>query len=98
MKRFFAELFPNVYKMFSQVKVKGNELLPVILQLVESEIVLKRVARSIGKVTPELPIFTIHDSVVTLADHSEMVRHILKREFEVAIGLKPSLSSEIWKP
>jgi hypothetical protein len=96
MKRFFNELFPTVYRIFSLIKEDGHERLPIILQLVESEIMLKRVAKSICKNKPKLPIYTIHDSIVTLADHKEMVRDVVKREFYSAIGLEPSLSFEMW--
>jgi hypothetical protein len=96
MKRFFKQLFPTVYEVFSLIKKKANFLLPVILQRIESEIVLKRIAKSISKQYPNLPIFTIHDSIVTLATSKELIRDIVKREFHTSIGLKPSLSVEIW--
>lgn len=96
MKRFFKQLFPTVYEIFSLIKKKGNSLLPVILQRIESEIVLKRIAKNISKHHPKLPIFTIHDSIVTLVTSKELIRDIVKREFHTLIGLKPSLSVEVW--
>lgn len=98
MKRFFDELFPTVYRIFSLIKEGRHQRLSIILQLVESQIVLRRVAKSISKSNPKLPIYTIHDSVVTLASHKEMVREVVKQEFHTAIGLEPSLSVEIWSP
>jgi hypothetical protein len=97
MKRLFADIFPTVYKIFSLLKVKQYELLAVILQLVESEIVINRVAKRISREYPELPIFTIHDSIVTLVEYSGMVGGIIKMEFERSIGLLPSLAYESWQ-
>lgn len=98
LKRFFKELFPTVYKVFSIIKRKEQNLLPIILQLVESEIVLNRAAKLIASTNPEIPLFTIHDSIVTLEEYKEMVWGILKSEFEKALELKPSLAVEMWKP
>jgi len=98
MKRLFAELFPDVYKVFCIIKSNGNHnLLAIILQLIESEIIVRRVAPRIAKEVPELPIFTIHDSIVTLSSHKEYAKSILKDEFSMAIGLMPNLSFETWK-
>jgi hypothetical protein len=97
MKRFFHELFPNVYKVFALIKKRGNETLPIILQLIESEIVLNRAARTFCRLYPDVPLFTIHDSLVTIEEYKEKARDILKLEFEQLIGLKPSLSFEMWE-
>lgn len=100
MKRFFKEMFPNVYKVFSLIKKGGhNAYLPVILQQIESEVVLRRAAKRIAQIYPELPIFTIHDSIVTLDenDYPAMVKNVLKEEFEAAIGLRPNLAFDPWR-
>lgn len=97
MKRFFAELFPNVYKVFTLIKKGGRKAyLPVILQLIESEVVVRRAALRIAELHPNLPIFTIHDSIVTLDEYKEMVRRVLKDEFHRTIGLMPNLNPEPW--
>jgi len=100
MKRFFAEMFPNVYKVFSLIKRAGhNDHLPVILQLIESEVIVRRAASRIARNYPELPIYTVHDSIVTIdtEDYKEMVKTVLKEEFEGAIGLRPNLAFESWR-
>lgn len=97
MKRFFAQQFPNVYKVFTLIKKGGHKAyLPVILQLIESEVVVRRAAKRIARNHPELPLFTIHDSIVTLEGHAQMVTSILKQEFESTLGLRPNLNPEPW--
>lgn len=98
MKRFFNDTFPSVYRIFSLIKAEGHQRLPIILQLVESEIMLNRVAREISKSNPHLPIYTIHDSIVTFEEQADFVQGVLKNEFNFAIGLMPSLSIERWVP
>jgi hypothetical protein len=96
-KLFFAELFPSVYQIFKLVKRGDNSRLAVILQLMESEIVLQRATKAISRSYPELPIFTIHDSIVTLSEYREVVRQELKAQCEGVIGLQPSLSYDQWQ-
>jgi hypothetical protein len=98
MKRFFHDTFPSVYRIFSLIKAERHQRLPIILQLVESEIMLNRVAKGISRSNPHLPIYTIHDSIVTLEEYAEFVQGAVKSEFQSAIGLMPSLSNERWKP
>lgn len=95
-KRLFKRLFPTVYKIFNLIKKKGKQKLPVLLQLVESQVILKRVTDNISHVYPDLPLFTIHDSVVTLESHRDIVRQELKAGFEQVLGLQPTLSFESW--
>jgi hypothetical protein len=40
---------------------------------------------------PDLPIYTIHDSVVTLMAYRKRIEQIIQEEVERAIGFKPSL-------
>lgn len=96
-KRFFAELFPTVYQIFKLIKRGDNSRLAVILQLIESEIVLQRTTKAISRSYPDLPIFTIHDSIATLPEYKEVVRQELKAQCEGAIGLQPTLSYELWQ-
>lgn len=97
MKRFFRKLFPRVYKVFSLIKRKGqNSNLPRILQLVESEIVVRRVAKIFTETYKDVPVYTIHDSLVTLEEYKQQAYDLMKQEFEKVIQLKPSLHVEIW--
>jgi hypothetical protein len=97
-RQVFRQWFPNLYWVFYYIKKAHKRNLPVILQALESEIVINRITRRIAKERPELPVYTIHDSVVTLADYADYVREVVKDEFEAAIGLQPSLSVELWTP
>ena len=84
-----------VYLMCSNF---GNTQLSVLLQQIESYLVLKIICKRITNEKPRLPIFTIHDSVVTTAGHEEYVDAVIKEELEKAIGIPPAYKIEYWKP
>ncbi len=59
----FREKFPNVYRLFYEIKKKDHARLPNLLTRIESYVMLDRVATRIHKKYPEMPILTKHDSV-----------------------------------
>ena len=97
-KRAFKRLFPDVYKVLSLIKKGNSKLLPILLQRIESEIILNRVAKRIEIERPDLPLFTIHDSVVTSVGNELYIQFVMKEEMENAIGLSPNMKIEYWKP
>lgn len=96
--RFFADLFPDVYIMFELFKLKDYALFPIILQTIESEIVINRACKRIAQERPRLFIATIHDSIVTTVGDEHYVEMVLSEELTKAIGFEPILVSEYWKP
>ena len=97
-KRAFKRLFPSVYDVLSLIKKGKSNLLPILLQRVESEIILNRVAKRIEIERPDLPIFTIHDSVVSTLGNELYIKRVMMEEMEKAIGLSPHMKIEYWKP
>ncbi|MBK7500699.1 MAG: hypothetical protein IPI19_16875 [Ignavibacteriales bacterium] len=45
---------------------------------------------------PEIPCFTIHDSLVSLPKYLDLIEEIARQEIESYIGYKPILKKEIW--
>lgn len=97
-KRIFKKLFPNVYELFKCIKKKESTLLPLILQSIESHLILKVIAKRISIERPDLPIFTIHDSIATTVGNEDYVSSVMMEELTKAIGIAPTLSPEYWKP
>lgn len=93
-KRDFRKIFPDVYKVFSTIKRKNHRALSHILQRIESEIMIQRVCQRISKEQPKLPIFTIHDSIVTTDGNQDYVSKVIKEEAYKLTGLKVSLGIE----
>lgn len=96
-KRVFKDRFPTVYKIFSLIKKEDKTNLPKLLQRIESYIILDRVCKKIAEERPYLPIFTIHDSVITTVGNEGYIEAIMREELTLCIGYKPSLKIEYWR-
>jgi hypothetical protein len=90
VKRMFRQLFPEVYQLFALFKKHDRIALPLMLQQIEATLILERVTRLIAEEFPDLPIYTIHDSVVTLMAYRNRIEQIMQEEIVRAIGFKPS--------
>ncbi|MGM9508974.1 hypothetical protein ACS5NO_14660 [Larkinella sp. GY13] len=96
-KEIFRDLFPSVMRLFELIKSHQHRTLSLLLQNLESEIFLNRIARRIAQERPDLPIFTIHDSIVTTVENEAFVETIMREELEKAIGIRPFLKREYWQ-
>ena len=63
-----------------------------------SEIIIERVTKRISLEKPELPIFTIHDSVATTQGDEKYVSSVITEEVKQATGLDVKLGFEYWDP
>lgn len=93
-KRNFRKIFPDVYRVFSIIKRKNHRALSHILQRIESEIMIQKVSQRISIENPRLPIFTIHDSIVTTDGNQDYVSRVIEEEAYNLTGLKISLGIE----
>ena len=97
-KRIFKERFPDVYNLFALIKKQDKTNLPRLLQRVESHLMLLVVSKRIARERPNLPIFTIHDSIVTTVGNEAYVQSVLKEELTKAIGWPPQVALDYWHP
>ncbi len=95
-KKLFKKLFPEVYEVFSAIKRNQKEVLPCLLQTIESYLIMEVIAKRISKEYPEAPLFTIHDSIATTAEYVDAVEKIMFEELQSAVGHSPTLSTEKW--
>ena len=95
-KDLFKQLFPSIYIMFAFIKRTKKELLPIMLQTIESMLFLDRIAGRIAQERQELPIFTIHDSITTTVGNEAYVKRIMEEETIKAIGVKPPIDISNW--
>ncbi|MDB9754708.1 hypothetical protein OAB20_00280 [Winogradskyella sp.] len=95
-KRAFKDNFLEIYKLFKQIKVANHRALAHILQRIESELIIQKVSKRIFLEKPDLPIFTIHDSVATTVGNEDYVSSILMEEAKKLTGLNIKLGLEYW--
>jgi len=93
-KRIFKRAFPNVMKLFEIIKRREPKQLPILLQSIESRLFLKVIAKRIKNERPRLPIFTIHDSIVTTEGNEDYVKSVMEQELMNAIGFEPTINIE----
>jgi hypothetical protein len=95
-KRDFRARFPKVYEIFSIVKRKDYRTLAQLLQRIESTVMIQNVAKRIAEEKPDLPIFTIHDSLATTVGNEEYVKLVIEEEVLKLTGLNVKLGLEYW--
>lgn len=97
LKRLFSEIYPQVYKFVTIIKHKNHPTLACLLQAIESEIILHRCCKRIWAETDrQVPVFTIHDSIVTTIGNEDYVYQIMKEELAKCIGVEPKMKYEYW--
>lgn len=93
----FKRVFPSIANVFLYLKKENYKDLAIILQRIESYLLLKNICGRISKERPFLPIFTIHDSIVTTVGNENYVQTVMKEELEKSIGKAPQFSVEYWQ-
>jgi len=96
-KKMFSEIHPNIYEIFSLIKSNDHATLACLLQSIESEIILHRCCKRIWEEgNQQIPIFTIHDSIVTTTENKDLVENIMREELTNTIGVSPKLDVDNW--
>ncbi|MCR9209033.1 MAG: hypothetical protein NXI28_12440 [bacterium] len=90
VKADFEELFPRVAEVVRVHKRKDYRFLPRLMQNIEANFMINRVCRRIMNESPDAPLFTIHDSVLTTPEFANRFVAIMKQEFS-KLGMSPTL-------
>jgi len=102
-REIFADRFPTVHKIFSKIRghEKGDSFtsfkrFAILLQRIESHLMLHVILKRIYKELPGTIAVTIHDSIMTgiLTNNVEAVRKILIDEIGLFVGFRPQTSIE----
>ncbi|WP_123921478.1 hypothetical protein [Chryseobacterium viscerum] len=93
-KKWFREQFPTIYKVIETIKSKNHNTLALLLQNLEAEAILDITVTKIKEFNKNIPIYTIHDSILTIPEHTNEVKRIMIESIFDFTGLKPSVSIE----
>jgi hypothetical protein len=96
LKELFITLYPNVYKVIETIKRGHKEALAVLLQNIESYLIIDVCCKRISKEKPLIPIFTIHDSIASTQEHMPYIQKVIEEEFEKFVGKVPKTKIEQW--
>lgn len=95
-KRLFRAEFPEVYEVFKRLKRGNHTALSHLLQRIESSIIVEKASRRIAEEKPNLPIFTVHDSIATVVGHEKYVSKVVQQEILNFTGLNAHIGLEYW--
>lgn len=96
-KELFREIFPNVMRIFEEMKKVRHNALACELQRLEASLVLDMACAEISLNRPDLPLFTIHDSIITTKGNEKYVGEVLQKYFLQEIGYTPKLDYDCWE-
>jgi hypothetical protein len=92
----FKRRFPNIFEIFSLLKRNNKIIFSHILQKTESQLIIEIITKRIAKERPELPIFTVHDSISTTLGNEKYVKQVMKEEIKKLTGLDANIGRENW--
>jgi len=90
----FSNLFPSVAAVIELLKLRKFQDFSVLLQKLESTILLGHVCKKIFETDSSIPMFTVHDSILTTKEHSEKVERIILETYNDIMGVVPELKKE----
>lgn len=97
----FKEVFPSVFNITRLIKLgdakyRPHAALACTMQAFEAEIILKHCCAAIAYERPDLPIFTIHDSIVTTEGNEGYVQSVMEKTMRDLLGYVPQFKVEPW--
>lgn len=98
MKTLFRSKFPKIYALMCDLKGKDHTTLSILLQRVESILILDKICGRISSEFPKIPLLTIHDSILTIPKYVDQVVKVINEETKKYIGIEPMLSIEECSP
>ena len=90
----FTSEFPTVYEYMWRAKTRNYKLLPCKMQRLESRIMIDTVVGWLAEHRPEVPLLTIHDSLLTVPEHAALVKRLIEVSFEAHGFMRPALHVE----
>ena len=87
-----------MFEIFAKIK-KGKKYnsLACLLQHIEAQIILLKICKRVSVERPDLPIFTLHDSIVTTEGNEGYVSDVMMEVLSNEIGIPPILKIEKWE-
>jgi hypothetical protein len=97
-QQIFETKYPNVLNVINKFKDEfGYEKLSHILLQLEAHFMINEAGRSFNnKHWRNAPLFTLHDCLITTADHVDELESIVKETFTKLIGVCPNTKTTFW--
>jgi hypothetical protein len=90
----FEACFPIIHRLINLVKSVNYTYLPIMLQRLESFLVLDVICREISRLNPRIPLFTIHDNIITTKGNEGLVKAVMEEQIAKRTGYTPKVDSK----
>ncbi len=87
-----AAEFPTIASFIEHEKEHQHQALARECQRFESQLIIDTVSKRLMEIDDGLPMFTVHDSIVTVRQHQELVADEIRQAFST-LGVKPTIRS-----
>jgi hypothetical protein len=83
-----------VYQLFELIKSVDHAYLPIMLQRLESFLVLDVVCKEISRLKPHIPLLTIHDNIITTKGNEALVKEVMQQLILKWTGYLPKVETK----
>jgi hypothetical protein len=94
----FCSYFPVEGQIMSELKSRDYRDFAILLQKLESHILLRDVCNQIFELDANIPIYTVHDSIITTTSNLEVVKGVIERTYFKLFGFCPKMTVEDLTP
>lgn len=88
--------YPRINSLLLSLKSKDHKIVAHTLQKIESDLVIKNICKSILKTHPSIPLFTIHDCILTTTSKIDLIRPIFEETLAKTFGFTPNISQKTY--
>lgn len=92
-KQAFTSEFPTPAQFIFDAKAENYKALPLLIQRVESNFIIRTVCKRLTEEHPHVPLLTIHDSIMTTERYATLVKDVMLEEF-TKLGTNPLIRLE----
>ncbi len=107
----FRSHFPEVMTLFEDINSlfthtrresirtgipRSRNNLAILLQTIESHLILDVICKELKDTYPHIPLLTIHDAIATNPEYTELVEGNMKYHLAECIGVPPKIALEDW--